>query len=143
MDQSRFGEQLSQKVNKHGDFGPLGYYAIAAAKQRGIQIHRRREERPMVQLVVNGTKVGTQADPRLGRRKSSSSFSSIWPGAACLLSGAQLGKPDANGGQALRQLPTQGPLECPRAGDPRAGIGPEPTTGAGGRVTARAPLGLE
>jgi len=99
----------------------------------------------MVQLVVNGTKVGTQADPRLGRRKSSSSFSSIWPGAACLLSGAQLGKPDANGGQVLRQLPTQcAPLECPRAGDPRAGIGPGPTTGGrGASPHAAAPLGLE
>lgn len=41
---SVFGEQLSQKVNKHGDFGLLGHYAIAAAKQRGIQIHRRRDQ---------------------------------------------------------------------------------------------------
>ena len=39
--------------------------------------------------------------------------------------------------------PQSGPLECPRAGDPQAGIGLGPTTGPGGRVTARAPLGLE
>jgi hypothetical protein len=31
----------------------------------------------------------------------------LWPGAACLLSGPQRGRPDADGGQVLRQLPTQ------------------------------------
>jgi hypothetical protein len=47
-----------------GGAGLLGHYAIAAAKQRGIQIHRRREERPIVQLVVKWYQGGDPSGPR-------------------------------------------------------------------------------